>query len=95
MRIVTGDAIESLRLLPAACCHMCVTSPPYYNLRNYGVEGQLGLEATPEEYIQKLVEVFREVYRVLTDDGTLWVNIGDSYVERGCKYNASPMDSLF
>lgn len=83
MQIITGDAIASLQLLPAACCHMCVTSPPYYNLRNYGVEGQLGLEATPEEYIQKLVEVFREVHRVLADDGTLWLNIGDSYAGSG------------
>lgn len=58
---------------------MCVTSPPYYGLRDYGVDGQLGLEETPEEYIKAMVEVFREVKRVLKDDGTLWVNIGDSY----------------
>ena len=59
---------------------MCVTSPPYYGLRNYGDEdNQIGLEQTPEEYIQQLVEVFREVKNVLTDDGTLWLNIGDSY----------------
>lgn len=83
MQIITGDAIESLRLLPTACCHTCVTSPPYYGLRDYGTEGQIGLEATPEKYIQRLVEVFREVRRVLTDDGTLWLNIGDSYAGSG------------
>lgn len=58
----------------------CVTSPPYWGLRDYGVEGQLGLEKTPEEYVSKLVEVFREVKRVLKDDGTLWLNLGDSYM---------------
>ena len=57
----------------------CVTSPPYFNLRDYHVEGQIGMESTPEQYISNLVEIFREVRRVLTDDGTLWVNIGDSY----------------
>lgn len=57
----------------------CITSPPYYGLRNYGVAGQIGLEETPEEYVQRLVVVFREVRRVLKDDGTLWLNIGDSY----------------
>lgn len=58
---------------------MCVTSPPYYGLRDYGVDGQIGLEETPEQFITKLVEVFREVRRVLADDGTLWINIGDTY----------------
>lgn len=57
----------------------CVTSPPYFNLRDYGVSGQIGLEPTMQEYIARLVEVFAEVKRVLTDDGTLWVNIADSY----------------
>lgn len=57
----------------------CVTSPPYFGLRDYGHGGQIGLEETPEEYVRKLVEVFREVKRVLKDDGTLWLNIGDSY----------------
>ena len=61
----------------------CVTSPPYYGLRDYGVAGQIGLEQTPDEYIAKLVQVFREVWRVLRPDGTLWVNIGDSYVGSG------------
>jgi DNA modification methylase len=61
------------------CVQMVVTSPPYWALRDYGVEGQLGLEATPEEFVGKMVEVFREVWRVLRDDGTLWLNLGDSY----------------
>lgn len=61
----------------------CVTSPPYYGLRDYGVDGQIGLEQTPDEYIEKLVDVFREVKRILKDDGTLWVNIADSYAGSG------------
>lgn len=83
MKIITGDALESLRQLPERSCSMCVTSPPYYALRNYGEDGQIGLEETPSEYIDKLVEVFREVRRVLKDDGTLWLNIGDSYAGSG------------
>lgn len=79
MQILTGDALETLRQLPDCCCSTCVTSPPYYGLRNYGENGQIGLEETPSEYIDKLVEVFREVRRVLRDNGTLWINIGDSY----------------
>lgn len=74
-----GDCIASLRNLPEKSINTCVTSPPYYALRDYGVEGQIGLEQTPGEFIQKLVDVFREVRRVLRDDGTLWVNIGDSW----------------
>lgn len=78
-QILVGDALECLRKLPNGIPHTCVTSPPYWGLRNYGVEGQLGVESTPEEYVEKLVHVFREVRRVLRDDGTLWVNLGDSY----------------
>jgi len=74
-----GDALSILKTLPDECVDCCVTSPPYWGLRDYGVEGQLGLEKTPEEYVQKMVEVFREVKRVLRDDGTLWLNLGDSY----------------
>lgn len=62
---------------------MCVTSPPYYGLRDYGTDGQIGIEQTPDEYIARLVTVFGEVYRVLADDGTLWLNIGDSYAGSG------------
>lgn len=77
-----GDALEVLRSLKADSIHTCVTSPPYYNLRDYGTPGQIGMEETPEEYAGKLVEVFREVRRVLRPDGTMWVNIGDSYATR-------------
>lgn len=78
-KIYQGDSLDVLKNLPSESINMCVTSPPYYGLRDYGVEGQIGLEETPEEYIGKLVNVFREVRRVLKNDGTLWVNIGDSY----------------
>jgi len=77
--IVNGDCADVLQMLPDQCVQMCVTSPPYFGLRDYGVEGQLGLEKTPEQYVSKMVTVFREVRRVLKDDGTLWLNIGDSY----------------
>ena len=77
--ILNGDVIDCLRSLPDACVQCVVTSPPYWGLRDYGVEGQIGLEPTPEEYVEKMVEVFREVWRVLRDDGTLWLNLGDSY----------------
>lgn len=74
-----GDCIETMRQMPDGIAQTCVTSPPYFRLRNYGHDGQIGLEATPEQFIVKLVDVFREVKRVLKDDGTLWLNIGDSY----------------
>ena len=74
-----GDCIETMRGMPSGIVQTCVTSPPYFGLRDYGHDGQIGLEATPDEFIGKLVEVFREVRRVLSDDGTLWLNIGDSY----------------
>ena len=77
--ILCGDAREQLCTLAAESVHTCVTSPPYYGLRDYGTAGQIGAESSPEEYIAKLVDVFREVKRVLRPDGTLWVNIGDSY----------------
>jgi len=70
----------------------CVTSPPYYGLRDYGVTGQLGLETTPEEYVSNLVSVFREVWRVMKDDGTLWVNIGDSFAGSGVGGQATDKD---
>jgi DNA modification methylase len=78
-QIIFGDCLESLREMSAASARTCITSPPYFGLRDYGHPGQLGLEATPDEYIANMVEVFREVRRVLADDGTLWLNIGDSY----------------
>lgn len=78
-KIHHSDCRIGLKSLPDKFVHCCVTSPPYYGLRDYGVNGQIGLEETLEQYINNMVEVFREVYRVLRDDGTLWVNIGDSY----------------
>lgn len=79
VRIIRGDCRDVLRELPPASVHCCVTSPPYYGLRDYGVDGQIGLEATPDAYIARMVDVFRAVRRVLKDDGTCWLNIGDSY----------------
>lgn len=79
IRILEGDCLAMLATLPDESVHCCVTSPPYYGLRDYGVAGQLGLEPTLAEYIEKMVAVFREVRRVLRSDGTLWLNIGDSY----------------
>jgi DNA modification methylase len=78
-QIIPGDCIEGMRTLPDASVHCCVTSPPYWGLRDYGHDGQIGLESTPEAYVARMVEVFREVRRVLRDDGTCWVNLGDSY----------------
>lgn len=82
-RILCGDSVEILRTLPENSTHMCVTSPPYYGLRDYGAEGQIGLEETPERYVQILSGVFDEVRRVLRPDGTLWINIADSYAGSG------------
>ena len=77
--IMCGDAMDWLSALAANSVQCCVTSPPHFNLRDYGAPGQLGREVSPEEYVEKLVKVFREVRRVLRPDGTLWLNIGDSY----------------
>jgi site-specific DNA-methyltransferase (adenine-specific) len=83
-RIIEGDCIEGMRRLEGQSVNCVVTSPPYWGLRDYGHDGQIGLEATPEEYVARMVEVFREVRRVLRDDGTLWLNLGDSYAaQRG------------
>jgi DNA modification methylase len=83
VRIWHGDVIECLREMPDGIAQTCVTSPPYWGLRDYGADGQIGLEATPDEYVKRIVEVFREVRRVLRDDGTLWLNLGDSYAGSG------------
>ena len=77
--VIQGDALTRLKELSSEAVDCCITSPPYYGLRDYGVEGQIGLEESPEAYVSKLVEVFREVRRVLKKEGTLWLNIGDSY----------------
>jgi DNA modification methylase len=79
-RILIGDCRDVLRSLPSESVHCAVTSPPYFGLRNYGVDGQIGLEATPQEYVATMVGVFREVRRVLRADGTLWLNLGSSYI---------------
>lgn len=89
--IICGDCVEVMRGMDAGSVNCCVTSPPYWALRDYGVAGQLGLEETPEEYVAKMVEVFGEVKRVLRDDGTLWLNMGDSYASSGCG-GGSPVD---
>lgn len=82
-RVLIGDVRDGLRTLADNSVHCCVTSPPYWGLRDYGVDGQLGLEATPESFVAAMVEVFDEVRRVLRPDGTLWLNIGDSYAATG------------
>lgn len=103
--IHTGDVIEELQRLPDQRYQCCVTSPPYYGLRDYGTDNQIGLEPTPEAYIATMVEVFREVWRVLRDDGTLWLNLGDSYAANSVRgglhqstqhivSNAKPKDLL-
>ena len=79
VRVLVGDCRAMLSTLPDRSVQTCVTSPPYFGLRDYGVAGQIGLEATPEAFVAELVSVFREVRRVLRDDGTLWLNLGDSY----------------
>lgn len=79
VRILVGDALAQLRTMPDESVQCCVTSPPYWGLRDYGVDGQIGLESTPDEYVARLVAVFQEVRRVLKKDGTLWLNIADSY----------------
>lgn len=83
VRILEGDALQVLQTLPDCSVQCCVTSPPYFGLRDYGVVGQLGLEKTPDLYVEAMVGVFREVRRVLRNDGTLWLNLGDSYAANG------------
>jgi DNA modification methylase len=79
VNILVGDCREQLKTLPEKSIHTCVTSPPYFGLRDYGMADQIGLEQTPEAFVKELVAVFREVKRVLRDDGTVWLNLGDSY----------------
>lgn len=81
--ILEGNALDVLQQRASKSVNCCVTSPPYFGLRDYGHDGQIGLEETPEQYVAKLVDVFREVRRVLKDDGTLWLNLGDSYAGSG------------
>lgn len=83
VRIINRDVMEGLAQLADESVHCVVTSPPYWGLRDYGAEGQIGLEPTPDAFVAKMVEVFREVRRVLRADGTLWLNLGDSYAAGG------------
>lgn len=83
VRIIHGDCRDVLRTMPDESVHCVVTSPPYFGLRDYGVDGQIGLEATPDDFVAEMVAVFRDVRRVLRDDGTLWLNLGDSYAGSG------------
>ena len=84
-KIYHGDALEVLKTFPNEWVNCVVTSPPYWGLRDYGEDGQLGLEKTPEEYVDKLVGTFREIRRVLKKDGTVWLNLGDTYARDGLK----------
>jgi DNA modification methylase len=91
-KIYLDDCLNGLKKLPDNFVNTCVTSPPYWGLRDYGVEGQLGLESNPEEYVEKITQIFNEVKRVLKEDGTLWLNLGDTYnanYRGGGKENAS------
>jgi DNA modification methylase len=87
-RILIGDARKRLAELPSGSVRTCITSPPYFGLRDYGESDQMGLEETPEAYVEEMVFLFREVRRVLADDGTLWLNLGDSYAGSGKGRNA-------
>jgi DNA modification methylase len=93
-QIINGDVLDVLRTLPDESVHCCVTSPPYWGLRDYGHDGQIGLESTPEEYVARMVQVFREVRRVLREDGTCWVNLGDSYARTGGWSSNDGLDGL-
>jgi DNA modification methylase len=84
-KLLIGDVRNALSIIPDGSIRTCITSPPYWGLRDYGNDKQIGLEKTPQEYIDELVSVFAEIHRVLADDGTLWLNLGDSYVGTGNK----------
>lgn len=81
--IIIGDCLSVLKSVPSKCVKTCITSPPYFGLRDYNHPGQIGMESTPAMFVARLVDVFREVRRVLADDGTLWLNLGDSYANTG------------
>ena len=93
VKILTGDCREVLKTLPNELVHCVVTSPPYWGLRDYGVAGQIGLEGTPEDYTDELVAIFSELRRVLRSDGTVWLNLGDSYAGSGKGGNPDPGSS--
>src|SRR3990167_2655634 len=81
--IIRGDCLEVLKTLPSDSIDCVITSPPYFGLRDYNVDGQIGLESTPEEYVANLIEIFSLVKKILKKEGTLWLNLGDSYVGSG------------
>jgi DNA modification methylase len=87
-----GDCLAILPTLEPGSVHACITSPPYYGQRDYGVEGQIGLEETPDEYVAKMVDVFRGVRRVMRDEGVLFLNLGDSYCNAGSRNNGTGLD---
>lgn len=89
-RILTGDSRELLTSISSKSVQCCVTSPPYWGLRDYDHPAQIGTESSPDRYVQNLVEVFREVRRVLREDGTLWLNVGDGYARNGGTGNCGP-----
>lgn len=89
-QVIVGDCLEVLPTLPADTIQCCVTSPPYWGLRDYDHPRQIGSESSPVEYVENLVAIFREVYRVLRKDGTLWLNIGDGYARNGGTGNCGP-----
>lgn len=90
VKILTGDSRELLRDLPSESVQCCVTSPPYWGLRDYDHPAQIGAEPSPEQYVANLVEIFRGVRRVLSKDGTLWLNVGDGYARNGGTGNCGP-----
>ena len=93
VNIHTGNCLDILPTMEAGSVDCCVTSPPYFGLRDYGNDEQIGLEETPEAFVESMVNVFREVKRVLADDGTLWLNLGDSYASTGGKSQPQPDSS--
>jgi DNA modification methylase len=93
LNIINADVIDGLGRIPGQSVQCIVTSPPYWGLRDYGVEGQIGLERTPEEYVATMVKVFSEARRVLRDDGVLWLNLGDSYSQGGYAGDDAPSNA--
>lgn len=93
VNIHTGNCLDILPTMEAGSVNCCVTSPPYFGLRDYGNDEQIGLEETPEAFVESMVNVFREVKRVLADDGTLWLNLGDSYARQGGQANSQAMNN--
>jgi len=90
LQIFTGDSRKLLPSLPFQSIQCCVTSPPYWGLRDYAHASQYGAEPSPDQYVSDLVEIFREVRRVLRNDGTLWLNVGDGYARNGGTGNCGP-----